>query len=112
MATKEYELNHSDFVEWADATFRDATPETITAHLKREAQELADAPRDWSEIADVYLLLVHLESKMPFSLSAAAYRKFEELQERKWGEPDAEGVVEHVRVATPPVVTQPTSPAS
>lgn len=87
----------NDFIDWADQTFPHATPATIAAHLKREAEELAAAPEDPSEIADVYLLLLHLESKLPTSLRKAAAAKFSELKRRKWGKPDAEGVVEHIR---------------
>lgn len=50
-----------------------------------------------AEAADVFLLLLHFSHRSGFSLMDEARRKLEINKRRQWGEPDAEGVVEHVR---------------
>lgn len=50
-----------------------------------------------AESADVCLLLLHLAHRSGFSLLAVAHTKHEANRAREWGEPDAAGVVEHVR---------------
>ena len=94
---------------WAVRTFPQATTKTIISHLIREVQELVSAategPQDEitrtidlaREAADIYLLLLHLAHRRDFSLDAFATEKFRVNQARTWGQPDAEGVVEHVR---------------
>ena len=85
---------------WADATF---APDGgyrgpgIVAHLKKEVVELAENPRDMEELADCMLLLFHLAHQNGGNLQSAIARKFAINQRRKWGKPDANGVVEHVR---------------
>jgi hypothetical protein len=87
---------------WAEATFPQATKGSIVAHLRREVEELGASaqlgpPEDEErEAADCVLLLLHFAHKRGFSLLAAAHEKFATNQARHWGEPDAEGVVEHV----------------
>ena len=51
-----------------------------------------------SEAADCLLLLMHHAHKSGYSLQRAARDKFEMLKTRTWGEPDEQGVVEHVRI--------------
>jgi hypothetical protein len=88
---------------WAERTFTASTPGSVVAHLRREVEELGAATMlgpvedEMAEAADCLLLLLHLAHKRRFSLLGAAQRKFEEVQERQWGETDAEGVVEHQR---------------
>lgn len=89
--------------EWADSVFTQATPESITTHLLREAQELKNAvigTDDFGttreEAADVMLLLMHLGHREGFSLLEQTLAKFEINKRRAWGKSDAEGVVEHV----------------
>jgi NTP pyrophosphatase (non-canonical NTP hydrolase) len=93
----------SEVGRWAERTFAQSTPGSVVAHLRREVEELGAATMlgpfedEMNEAADCLLLLLHLAHKRRFSLLGAAQRKFEEIQERQWGEPDAEGVVEHKR---------------
>ena len=82
--------------EWAEKTFPKATPETILAHLRREIEELA-AKGDEDELADCLLLLMHYAHKKKLHSYQAILDKFAVNKARKWGKPDAEGVVEHVR---------------
>ena len=88
---------------WGEETFPHSTPATIFAHLRREVDELGEAiaageaERIQEEAADCQLLLYHLAHRHGFYLHDAAGVKFARVKLRTWGEPDAEGVVEHVR---------------
>ena len=79
---------------FARATFKSANPHSIAEHLRREAVELAAEPEDEEEMADVFLLLSHLSAGR--DLAGAVRRKLEKNKSRKWGEPDAGGVQQHV----------------
>lgn len=119
-----------EFGQWADSTFLQSTEQTICAHFAREAVELvgigtmmqaianrvrkAQANGTYQdtfvgdagpgEAADCYLLLLHLLHKQGFSLETSAMLKFAILKNRQWGEPDAQGVVEHIREEAAPDV--------
>ena len=54
-------------------------------------------PTDAEEMADVFLLLIHLADGEGVNLLEAGAAKLKKNQARKWGKPDSEGVVEHVR---------------
>lgn len=85
---------------WANATFAadgGYRGPGIVAHLAKEVAELAENPRDMEELADCMLLLFHLAHQNGGNLQAAIARKLEINKRRKWGKPDAQGVVEHVR---------------
>lgn len=91
-----------DSSKWADKTFPLSTSSSRAAHLLREAKELQEKPEDSSEIADVLLLTAHLamgERGPSIDLSVAADEKLAINKSRKWGQPDSEGVVEHLRVS-------------
>lgn len=86
--------------EWGKVTFPEATDRTIKLHLAREVDELFTAPDQPAlaeEIADCYLILLHLCHRNGVNLEEQAQRKFEICKTREWGEPDAQGVREHVR---------------
>jgi len=93
--------------EWGDATFGDKqNPSGIAAHLVREAKELHDAilrsdsGNDWMELADCFILLLEVASHLGvdvFTLVCLARRKFEVNKRRKWGEPEADGSVQHIQ---------------
>jgi hypothetical protein len=82
---------------WARATFPDSTDHGRLTHLAREVAELQDDPSAADEMADVALILLHHASAHSVDLLDACERKFAVVQNREWGQPDAEGVVEHVR---------------
>jgi hypothetical protein len=73
-----------------------STPETILRHIKREVEELEEAYGQ-EEAADVYILLCALAWRCGYSLHHIALLKMERNHQRKWGKPDKDGVVEHVR---------------
>lgn len=81
---------------WGDATFGQSTPASVLAHLRKEIAELVESEKS-EEIADCVMLLIHFAHKKAVSIRDAVREKFEICKKRKWGKPDAEGVVEHVR---------------
>lgn len=91
--------------EWAQQAFPQSTPWTVMNHLTREINELGQVVKaegifsgaEAEEMADCFLLLLHLAYKRGVSLHDAALAKFAINQQRQWGQPDAEGVVEHIR---------------
>ncbi|MCP4897850.1 MAG: DUF550 domain-containing protein [bacterium] len=92
--------------EWAVETFGDERVPQIIKHLYREVEELDEAQTKGSipeEAADCYLLLLAVAHHEGFSLNVEAEKKLKVNRTRTWGEPDAEGVREHVREdSTPP----------
>lgn len=82
--------------DWAKETFPNETPASKIAHLRREVEELAETPGDTEEMADCFILLLGLCEKAGGNLLAAAKRKMEINRERKWGEPDEDGVCSHI----------------
>lgn len=100
---------------WADKTFPFSTPASIIEHLRRELLELAEALDNgggWAlerdECADVAILMLHLAHKEKWSLQREIMRKFEKNKRRRWGQPDALGVVEHIRDEGPARGRRPT----
>lgn len=87
----------TEVVAWQRQTFTYATPASITEHLRREAIELADDPTNLSELADVMLLVAGLASNLGADLTTIVAEKLAINRRRTWGQPDAAGVVEHVR---------------
>lgn len=85
-------------VEWAEETFGPGyDPHAKAAHLLKEAKELRDDPTDPEEMADVLMILGHLAAGAGVDLAAEVRKKLEKNRQREWGEPDGDGVVEHVR---------------
>jgi NTP pyrophosphatase (non-canonical NTP hydrolase) len=87
----------AEAVVWAGETFPHQTLQSKANHLMREARELAADPTDQAEMADVLILLAGLASIAGVDLERAVREKLAILRTRQWGEPDADGVVEHVR---------------
>jgi hypothetical protein len=89
-----------DILAWQCATFTHRTPHSITKHLLKEAAELHAEPTDDEEWADVFFLAVALVQDgtpaAPRDLIGALRAKLAKNKARTWGEPDADGVVEHV----------------
>lgn len=120
---KELQDLMNDISEWSDATFGDRqTSRAAAYHLRKEVQELIDALVEHRyheerqnlaiikeenltgnanmEYADCFTLL--LDSASHFGLTAddlikLSRRKLEINKKRKWGNPDENGVVEHIR---------------
>lgn len=75
-------------------------PSAPAHHLLKEAKELVDHPTDISEMADVFNLLMDVCRRSGHDirdlLKAVDY-KLDVLLTRKWGQPDENGVIEHIR---------------
>jgi hypothetical protein len=84
---------------WQRATFPQATPASVAEHLRREALEFCESPTNAEEIADLFHLVVGAAQASGHNLAKIVAEKFAENRARQWGEPDAEGVVEHVKPA-------------
>ncbi|KAF0199015.1 MAG: hypothetical protein FD170_3943 [Bacteroidetes bacterium] len=111
-----------DIASWSDATFGEGQRNTgILHHLKKEVNELIEAVERFQnvsikligykgseeackaafmEYADCFMLL--LDSAYHFGLDAKTLiaftkQKLEINKARKWGKPDANGVVEHIK---------------
>ena len=86
---------------WQQRAFGDSlTDQGLINHMKREILEIEKATRTEEieeECADLLLLLLGFAHKKGFSLATAAEEKFRKVQQRTWNQPDAEGVIEHVR---------------
>lgn len=91
--------------EWGRVTFPHATDASVLKHLDKELAELHERPDNGEEMADVVMLVAHLAYRHGYDLLAEVARKFAICKTRKWGEPDADGVVEHIRdeAATEPM---------
>lgn len=85
---------------WAKFTFPGSTDMAKLVHLRKEVQELYNATTldgMKEEAADCLLILLHFCDAHGFSLFEAAKAKHEINRKRKWGQPDKDGVVEHIR---------------
>ena len=87
--------------KWSDDTFgKDVPPRAKIAHLIKEVDELYRSPYDIEEYADCFILILDAARKAGYDVSditSAMWDKLEVNRQRKWGKPDENGVVEHIR---------------
>ena len=87
--------------QWADETFdTQKGPLPALHHLKKEVDELIKDPNDHTEYADALMLLLNAYRRIGGTadqLVANTFSKLAVCKKRKWGQPDANGVVEHVK---------------
>jgi len=97
-----------DIREWSVATFGASQQTTIPIlfHLKKEVDELileaqyGISEEDYEEFADCFMLLLDASKGVGLSadrLIEETYKKLEKNKKRKWGTPDENGVIEHIR---------------
>ncbi len=91
----------NDIAQWSDATFGANRPANIPLyHLAKEIEELIAAPDDHMEYADCLILLLdayRMVGGNADDLIEYGHRKLAINRGRKWGTPDENGVVEHIR---------------
>lgn len=92
----------TEFIEWTMATFPHQTEVSAFKHAQREWRELesqfeADGTLDPIEMVDVVMLLLASQHSAGNDFKAEFARKLAVNKARRWSEPDADGVVEHVR---------------
>jgi NTP pyrophosphatase (non-canonical NTP hydrolase) len=91
--------------KWQNETFPKATAFSKAAHLEQEVQEVREATEtgDTSirlEIADCLILIAGVADKSGMSyedVCAAIDEKMEINKKRRWGKPDSNGVVNHIK---------------
>lgn len=89
---------HRRLGEWSDATFgADRGPVPPLQHLRREVVEAIENPHDAEEYADCMLLLFDASRRAGISLDDLLMATAAKLVANEGGQPDDEGVVEHVR---------------
>ena len=90
-----------EIANWSDSTFGEGRPSSRPLnHLAKEVQELIETPEDQMEYADCLILLLdayRMAGGGADDLIEACYRKLEINKKRKWGTPDENGIVEHIR---------------
>lgn len=94
-------------IAWQRATFPSEEVGGIlpaATHLLREVREIEADPENAEEWADAYMLTLSVQDRLKygalrrgFHLGTEIARKLEINKSRSWGEPDVDGVVEHVR---------------
>lgn len=86
---------------WANATFGEGRPpHGAIAHLGREVAELAEKPFDIWEYADCLMLLIDAASNAGINVDEIVATVWEKLainRDRKWGEEQPDGTIEHIR---------------
>lgn len=89
--------------KWQKETFTDATVESKIAHLLQELEEVKEDGKLMTrglEFSDCFFLLFGAAAVagMNYDMICAAIQyKFEINKARKWGKPDADGVVNHIK---------------
>ena len=99
------EQQFKKIIEWQKETFVDATPMSKLIHLIDEVNELKDAlthhvTNRRHEFADCILLIFGAASVDGMSyvdICRAIDEKMEINKKRKWGKPDKNGVVNHIK---------------
>lgn len=94
----------TEIMEWQRQTFGQASAYASVLHLKEEINELKieiriDGDGKRHEFADCFFLLFGAAAADGMSyedICEAIQEKFEINKARKWGEPDADGVVKHI----------------
>lgn len=92
---------------WQRETFGQATVKSKICHLREEVEELLeaverDSPNRRLEYADCFLLLfgaAEADGMMLDDIESAIWEKLHINQKRKWGNPDKNGVVNHINEA-------------
>ena len=91
----------TEIVLWQRETFKQATTHSRKTHLIKELKELKKELKrgniDWHEVADVLFMIIALADGEDMNLVDVLSEKLEINRARVWGEPDKDGVVEHVR---------------
>jgi len=98
-------LQFETISKWQNETFGQATALSKTAHLKQEVKELRkdlknDSPAKKLEFADCFILLFGAAASDGMSyedICNAIDEKMEINKSRKWGNPDKNGVINHLK---------------
>ena len=109
----------SEILKWSNDTFNkgEFNPKrgvAISYHLQKESKELTEGLEEYfskvqtpqsldkvaEELADVFILAMEAASHLGMDMDdvkSACRKKLEICKNREWGEPDENGVVEHIK---------------
>ena len=94
-------------VAWQRVTFPHEAILPAVIHMLRECGEVDHEPENGEELADALMLaasvrdrVIRMAEKAGIDLAAEVALKLMKNRRRTWGQPDANGVVEHVREAS------------
>ena len=93
----EYIVDQRNF---SKRTFKNSNCNSVVAHIKKEIEEVQANPYDLMEWIDIIILSLDGYWRAggdPFSFMDLMERKLEINKNRKWGVPDKDGVVEHLK---------------
>ncbi len=83
-------------VGWAEETFPDATVESVLAHLKHEVEHELTEECEEDELADVFMLLMHLAYKRGINMNTTVRDKLIINMGREWStKKNDEGFFQH-----------------
>ena len=98
------EKQFTEITEWQKETFPGATMYSKIEHLKQELEEVVEEdlsiPTRSVEFADCFILLFGAAAAFGMTyqdITDAITHKFEINKKRKWGKPDENGVVNHIK---------------
>lgn len=99
------EQQFNEITKWQNETFGEATAYSKVMHLKEEIEELAvdvaiDGYEKQLEFADCFILLFGAAASDGMSyedICKAINKKMAINRARKWGKPDENGVVKHIK---------------
>ena len=99
------ELQFNEICKWQKETFPKSTAHSKSCHLRQEVEELIDdlETGNWKrrlEFADCFILLYGAAAADGMTLqdiTDAMHEKMEINYKRKWGNPDENGVVNHIK---------------
>ena len=103
MANIHWDMNEiqKNLGKWADSVFgKKRSPIGALYHLQEEAFEAMDEPYDIMEYADCMMLIIDATRNAGFTadeLMEAVNKKLRINQRRKWGRPDKNGVINHIK---------------
>ncbi len=85
---------HSDLMDWV------VNPDYLSGEglgkLQEKIRKLNGCPTDPEAMFDALLALLKYATTRNVDLCAAAYRKFEVVKQRRYGEPDSNGISRHL----------------
>ena len=90
-----------EITEWTTVTFAEKqTVSSILHHLIKEVKEVMEDPSDIEEYADCQILLMDAALRSGFNMDDIYFAVISKLKKnklREWGNPDKNGVIEHIR---------------
>lgn len=99
-AMDDWQTLQDDIAAWASKQFPHQTPHSKLEHMRSEIEELDADPTDLGEYADCFMLLIDTARLAGYNMSDifdAVGAKLEINRQRKWSEPDENGVSYHIK---------------